>query len=337
MTQISAQHEQLARQIEGDFIALLDDWHSLQEPFDDALDSQLHAWYVNPPKLFPEKPYFSPSALGSCPRELYVKARGAKRDVQRSQPHQGRWRRLGTLGGDLLQRDMLMIEKHYAKMTGNEPRFKFLRDPQGRPRFEQFASANVPVTHEGEQFNLFGSPDGIMQYTTDDGEVIRVGLEIKSKQTTHARTSLYSLKQPDESHATQARVYARMFGCDFYVICYLNYSKKAWNMSDEDYTKSPDLRAFCLHVSEADKLALLDKPATITKAVREGTPPPLELDGFLFNNFKTACALDLSDGEFTTLTEIARKAQDSNLQANKKRDYAQAIEFITETRKEVGL
>lgn len=327
----------LSTQIEGDLIALLDDWHSQNEVWDDALDSQIHEWYVNPPKVWPQKPYFSPSALGSCARELYVKARGAKRDVQRSQPHQGRWRRLGTMGGDLIQRDLLFIEKHYERITGNAPRFRFLRDAEGRPRFEQFATGNVKVTHNGETFYLYGSPDGIMEYITDDGEVIRVGLEIKSKQTTPARTSLYSLKEPDSSHATQAKVYARMFGCEYYVVLYLNYAKQAWNMTDEQYAKTPDLRAFCLRITDEDKTRLLDKPAAITKAVRENNPPALDLDNFTFNNYKTACALDLSDEEFAELVEINHKAQHSNLNASKKRDYAAAIEFITETRAKGGV
>ena len=323
----------LSAQIEGDLIALLDDYYAIPEVYDDALDSQIHAWYVNPPKVFPKKPYFSPSALGSCPRELYVKARGAKRDAQHSQPHQGRWRRLGTMGGDMIQRDLLFIEKHYAKLSGKAPRFRFLRDAEGRPRFEEFAKANVKVTHNGETFYLSGSPDGIMTYITDDGEQIRVGLEIKSKQTTAARTSAYSLREPEGSHAKQAATYARMFGCEYYVILYVNYAKQAWSMTAEQYAKTPDMRAFCLHVTEAVKMALLDKPAAITKAVRENTPPPLDLDEWTFNNFKTACALDLSDDEFTEIQAINQRAQHSNLPASKKRDYAAAIEFITETRK----
>ncbi|MBO0602732.1 hypothetical protein I2483_13775 [Sporosarcina sp. E16_3] len=336
-TDLSVQIEgDLSSQIEGDFIAMLDEWFSLPEVYDDKLDSQIHAWYVNPPKVWPEKPYFSPSALGSCPRELYLKAKGAEKDNFRQPPHQSRQKKMGTLTGDMIQREILLIEKHYAKHTGNEPRFKFLRDDKGRPRFEEFAKANVKVSHNGETFNLSGSPDGIMQYTTDGGEVIRVGLEVKSKASTAAKTSAFSMREPDESHIVQTQCYAKMYGCDYYVILYVNLSKKGWAISDEDYAKTPDIRAFCLHVTEADKLALLDKPASITKAVREGTPPPLSLDDWLFNNFKTACALDLSDEEYAELIEINRKMQHSNLQAFKKRGYAEAIEFITEIRKGVS-
>lgn len=328
----------LSTQIEGDMIAMLDEWHSKgNEVYDDALDSQIHQWYVSPPKVWPQKPYFSPSSLGSCPRELYLKARGAKRDNFQQPPHQRRQADMGTLTGDYIQRELLFIEKHYAKLTGNAPKFRFLRDDKGRPRFEEFAKANVKVTHNGETFHLSGSPDGIMEYTTDGGEMIRVGLEVKSKASTSARTSNYSMRGPDANHITQTKCYARMYGCDYYVILYVNLSKKGWFMSEEDYAKTPDIRAFCLHVTEADKLELLDKPAMITKAVRDGVAPPLDIDEWTFNNFKTACALDLSSEEFDELTAVNQRMQQSSLKVGKKRDYAKAIEFITETRKEAGL
>src|SRR5690625_2604126 len=128
----------LTTQIEGDLIALLDDYFSLPEIWDSELDAQIAKWYSNPPKVIPKRPYFSPSSLGDCPRELYVKAKGGKRDDLRSQPHQGRWRKLGTIGGDLVQRELLDIEENYEKQTGNKPRFRFLRNKDGTPKFEDF-------------------------------------------------------------------------------------------------------------------------------------------------------------------------------------------------------
>lgn len=323
----------LSAQIEGDMIAMLDEWGALPEVWDNALTSQIHGWYVNPPNVWPKKPYFSPSALSSCPRELYVKAKGAKRDVNPQRPYQNRWKKLGTSVGDFIQSELLFIEKHFEAMTGNKPRFKFLRDSEGRPRLEEFAKANKKVTHNGETFYLYGSPDGVMTYTTDAGEEIRVGLEIKSKQTTPARTSHYSLKEADSSHFIQTVAYAEMFGCDYYVVLYVNCAKQSWNMTDEQYAKTPDIRAFCRKITPEMKAAEFVKPAMVTKAVRDNTPPPLDIDKFLFNNFKTACALDLSDEEFTELLSVNNRMQHSNLKDGKKRDYAAAIEFISETRK----
>lgn len=320
-------------QIEGDLIAMLDEWGTLPEVWDNELDSQIHAWYVNPPKVWPQKPYFSPSSVSSCPRELYVKAAGAKRDQFPQQPHQNRWKKIGTAIGDLIQRELLFIEKHFAKQTGNEPRFKFLRTKDGQPAFEDFAKLNRKVTHNGETFNLYGAPDGIMEYTTDSGEKIRVGLEIKSKQGTPARTSHYSMKEPDSSHAAQVVAYSAMYGCDYYVILYVNASKQGWNMSAEQYAKTPDIRAFCKRITDEDRAQLFDKLSAQTKAQRTGDKPPIDLDNFTFNNYKTACALDLSDEEFAELQTINQRMQHSNLKDGKKRDYAAAIEFITDIRK----
>ncbi|MEK3887291.1 hypothetical protein [Bacillus sp. FSL K6-3431] len=329
-------YEDISTQIEGDLIAMLDEWGTASEVWDDALDSQIHAWYVNPPKVWPQKPYFSPSSVSSCPRELYVKSKGAKRDQFPQQPHQNRWKKIGTSIGDLIQREFLFIEKHFAKQTGNQPRFKFLRTKDGQPAFEDFAKANRKITYNGETFYLYGAPDGIMEYTTDDGEKIRVGLEIKSKQGTPARTSLYSMKEPDSSHAAQVVAYSAMYNCDYYVILYVNAAKQAWNMSAEQYAKTPDIRAFCRKITDAERNELFDKLAEQTKTQRVGDKPPMDLDKFTFNNFKTACALDLSDEEFDEIKTKVQRYLRSSLPDKKKREYHEAFEFIKTTREARG-
>lgn len=333
MTNTLNETHDLSSQIEGDFIALLDDWFSLPETWDNELDAQLAKWYSNPPNVYPKRPYFSPSALGSCPRELYVKAKGAKRDTVRSQPHQGRWRKLGTLGGDLIQRELLAIERNYEKATGNTPRFRFLRNDDGTPMFEDFAKTNKLVEMDGETFYLYGAPDGIMTYTTDDGKKIRVGLEIKSKQGTPARTSRYSMKQPDESHAVQVVAYSHMFDCDYYIVLYVNYAKQKWFMTDEEYEKTPDIRAFCTRVTDEDKREVFGKAVEVTRSVREGIPPKLDLDGWTFNNYKEACAMDLSEEELEELRRIVEQARRSSLPKWKVASYVKAVEEIEELRK----
>lgn len=323
----------LTTQIEGDLIALLDDWFSLSEVWDNELDRQIHEWYANAPTVYPKRPYFSPSSLGSCPRELYVKAKGAKRDNIRQQPHQSRWAKLGTLGGELIQRELLAIERNYERLTGNTPRFRFLRNPDGTPMFEDFAKKNVLVEMDGEKFYLYGAPDGIMEYITDDGEKIRVGLEIKSKQTTPAQTSLYSMKKPDSSHARQIVAYSHMFDCEYYVILYVNYAKKAWFMTEEEYEKNPDLRAFCARVTDDHKRAVFRKAVEVTRAVREGKPPKLDLDGWTFNSYKEACAKDLTEEELAELRAQVQIAKKSSLPAWKIASYVRAVDEIERLRR----
>lgn len=331
MTEITHDY---STQIEGDLIAMLDEFHSLPEIWDDELDGYFYDLLRNSPKSFPKYPYFSPSSSTSCPRELYVKANRAKKDMFRRQPHQRRWAKIGNLIGEMIQLDFLYIDKHYENHTGNKPKFVFERNADGTPRFEKYAGVNnVKVTHKGETFYLYGFPDLITTYTTDGGEKLRVGIEVKSKQTTSARTSHYSLKEAESGHFAQTVCYDDMFGCDYYVVLYVNAAKKGWFVTDEDYAKSPDIRAFCQRIVDVNKTRVFDHFAEVTKAVRSKTPPPLDLDNWTFNNFKTACALDLSDEEYAELIALNHRMQNSNMKDAKKRDYAAALEFITDIRK----
>src|SRR5690606_19369121 len=157
------------------------------------------------------------------------------------------------------------------------------------------------VEHAGETFYLYGAPDGIMTYLTDEGEVIRVGLEIKSKQTTPARTSLHSMRKPEESHVKQAIAYSHMYNVDYYVILYVNAAKQSWELTDDQYEKTPDIRAFAIEITDEDRRALFDRLAEIQRAIRTNNPPKMDIDNFTFNNYKTACAESLSDEEFDEL------------------------------------
>lgn len=305
------------------------------------MDAQIHRWYTDiltnrQRKVWPPRgiPYFSPSSANSDQRELYEKVRGAKKDKRVTPPHQGRWTRLGTAIGDVIQRDVLFAEKHFEKATGAIPRFRFERNDRGEPMFEDFAKKAKLITHNRMAFSLYGTCDGIMEYVTEDGEILRVGLEIKSKQTTSAQTSEYSTRNgPKEDHVKQTVCYSLMYDVDLYVILYVNASKKAWEMSSEDYAKNPDIKAFGVAITEEMRTEVLDAFADVIAAVEAGTPPPLDIDRWTFNSFKTACALSLSDEE---LTQIERKVSAiirSGLPEWKKRGPVEAIEQIRAIRK----
>ena len=174
-------------------------------------------------------------------------------------------------------REIIAIERNFEKLTGNKPRFTFEKNPDGNgaqatPMFEDFAKTNKLVEYNGEKFYLYGAPDGLMHYVTDEGEVIRVGLEIKSKQQSPSKTSAKSLRRADFAHEAQTALYAYMYDCDYYVILYVNGAKRAWDMSAEEYADFPDIRAFCRRITDADRAPLFDKFAGITKALREKKP-----------------------------------------------------------------
>ncbi|MCZ0847993.1 hypothetical protein O0536_25530, partial [Brevibacillus laterosporus] len=83
----------------------------------DALISEQKANALRPRPFFNfrAQPYFSPSSADTEKRELYEKFRGAKKDIHPHPPYQGRWTRIGTAIGDVIQRDLLFIEKHYER------------------------------------------------------------------------------------------------------------------------------------------------------------------------------------------------------------------------------
>jgi CRISPR/Cas system-associated exonuclease Cas4 (RecB family) len=308
----------------------------LPETWDNGLDAQIHRQYAEILTKrqyfdFRSQPYFSPSSANSSKRELYVKVRGAKKDVEQRPAYQGRWTRLGTLVGDMIQRDLLFIEKHYENKTQKLPSFVPQRTDEGYPLWEDFAKTMKVIEHNGVKFSLFGTPDGILHHRSGK----RVGLEIKSKQTTAAQTSLYSMREPKEDHVKQTIAYSIMYGVDDYIIAYVNGAKKGWVMSDEDFEKNPDIRAFHIEITERDRQALLDDFAEVVKAAQDGNPPPLDLDKWTFNSYKTACALDLSDEEFDELKSQVRAVMKSGMPRWKKSQYFDALEYIREVREAV--
>jgi hypothetical protein len=340
-TKVGAPAVPLADRIASDLIAHLDAWFSVPEVYDDALDAQIHRWYADiltnrQRKVWPPKdiPYFSPSSSGSCKRELYAKATKQPKDIANKPPYQGRWNTLGTYVGDLIQRSMLFAEKHYVAKVGQQPRFSFARNAYNEPMFEQFAPGLARVTHNGKTFALYGYCDGIMLYTTDNGEVLRVGLEVKSKQTTCSRTGDYSMKAAEDKHVKQVVCYSQMYNVDYYVILYVNCSKKSYVMTPEEYAKSPDIRAFGFEITDAMRAEVFDGFTEVIDAVESGIPPKLDIDNFTFNNFKRACSLSLSDEELADIQRQVSALQRSNLPDYKKRGPADALAQIERIRAE---
>lgn len=315
---------------------MLNEYHSLPEIWDNELDSQIHKWYVNPPKVFPKKPYFSPSSAGSSQRELYLKQIGAPKDVEKRSPIHKRWTAIGTATGDMIQRDILFVEKHFEQKTGKAPRFVFERNTKGEPMFEEFAKKCVPVKHNGFDFYLYGTPDGIMHYTDDKGKVHRIGLEIKSKQTTYSRTSDYSMKEPEAKHVKQTVAYSHMYRdpdtgqpLDYYLILYVNLSKKGWFAT---FDEAPDLKCFGVQTTEADRAKLFDYLTGVLDSVQRKELPPFDIDSWTFNNFKTATAQSLTDEEFEQIKQFVKKVLKSSQPEYKKEQYYDAFEDIKERR-----
>ncbi|MBJ6364194.1 hypothetical protein ACFOQM_23525 [Paenibacillus sp. GCM10012307] len=307
------------------------------------MDAQIHRWYSDvltdkSRKVWPPRnlPYFSPSSANSCPRELYEKLRKSKRDVRVTPPHQGRWTSIGTAIGDVIQRELLFAEKH---LPGS--RFRFERNERSEPMFEDFAKVNRTIEHNGQTFALFGTCDGIMRYVAESGEIIRIGLEVKSKQTTAATTSEFSQRNgPKEDHVKQTICYSVMYSAadepiDYYVILYVNASKKSWEMTAEEYRKNPDIAVHCIEITDEMRTEVLDRFAGIVKAAAQAETPPLDIMKWTFNGFKVACAAGLSASELADIERQVAAVQRSNLKDFVKRQYADALADIKRLRGEV--
>ncbi|WP_235615913.1 hypothetical protein [Brevibacillus reuszeri] len=314
-------------------------WHSAPEVYDDALDAQIHKWYSDilsdkSRKVWPPRgiPYFSPSSANADPRGLYEKMRGAKRESGVRPPHQGRWVRLGTAIGDMLQRDILFAEKHMDTLAIPNT-FSFERNDRGEPMFEDFAKKSVIIEHRGKKFALYGTGDGIMRYVSEDGEVLRVGLEIKSKQTTSAMTSAYSKRNgPKEDHVKQCVCYSIMYDVDIYVIIYVNGAKKSWNMTEEDFAKNPDIAAYGVYITDDMRNEVLDHFADIVTAAETGNAPKLDIERWLFNDFKRAISKSLTADELVEIEREVSAIQRSRMPDFKKQYAARVLAEIMELR-----
>jgi hypothetical protein len=224
------------------------------------------------------------------------------------------------------------MERNLEEKAGVSPKFRFARTRAGFPAFEEFIAMNKSVRYAGKQFYLYGMGDGIMHYRGDDGKTINVGLELKTKQTTPARTSEYSMREPEESHVRQVTCYAEMYNVDYWIILYVNTAHKSWVMSEEDYAKTPDIRAFGLHVTDEMKADVFGYFVDIMESAEADEPLPLDVDKWLFNPYKTIIAEELTDEEIADLKKQRDRAVNSSLPEFKKRNYVDVVEFVEAVR-----
>ncbi|MBA9027559.1 hypothetical protein [Peribacillus huizhouensis] len=323
-------------EVAQEFTDYLNEWHTYSQPYDTKLDIWLHEAFAQEMRKYKKMdwsaPYFSPSSSGKDDRELYVKALRMKKDEDEVKPWQRRYTSRGTSVGDWLQRELLLAERHFEKFTGKLPPFKFERTAEGYPAFEEFVHGQKFYEHNGNRFSILGTCDGILEYVNEDGERKRIGLEIKSKQTSYAETGFQRMKEAKDDHVKQVTCYALNYELDAYLVIYVNCSVKAWFMTDEEWQKAPDIRVFGIEVTDEMKDEILTKFASITAAVKSETPPPLALEKFRFNNFKESCALSLTDEEYAQVKDTVRQAMRSSLPDWKKRGYMEAYEIIRDVR-----
>ncbi|MDT2230686.1 hypothetical protein [Paenibacillus larvae] len=106
-------------------------------------------------------------------------------------------------------------------------------------------------------------------------------------------------------------------------------------MSDEDYAKSPDIRAFGIYITDTMRSDVLDTFAGVLEHISKGIPPALDIEKWTFNNYKRACALSLTDEEVDDIKRKSDRMLRSSLPDWKKSVYRDCVEYITTVRSEV--
>ncbi|UTR05185.1 hypothetical protein MM326_13845 [Alkalihalobacillus sp. LMS6] len=333
----------LAQKMAQDLNDMLYEFHQYPQPYDDEMDAELHdqyarvlreqlgeknAWrkYIYGPDGV-KRPAFGPSASGNSDRELYEKAVGGRKaaDPQTPTPNQRDWTSLGSAIGDLVQREILLCERHFEKFTGRAPKFRFERTDRGEPSFEHFRKVVHEVEYNGERFALNGLPDGILIYTAEDGAEYRVGLEVKSFQKSYAE--FRKLTEPKEGHVLQTYCYSEMYDLDYYIVLnQLTYGVKWAQELNRNKT-------FGLYVTDAERDVVLSKFARVTKAWRERKPPAIDLlDDWAYNDFKGAIVKSTTDEELAGHREQLSRVLRSRMPDWKKQRLQAAVQQIEEVR-----
>ncbi|ARO62433.1 Uncharacterized protein B5E38_5013 [Bacillus cereus] len=293
----------------------------------------------------PEETWLRPSMIGSDERALWYNLNGFKSDeelaIERAkdlQPdYKTRWQGIGTVVGDFWQKQVLSAEFWSHKLPTVKFDFAFLRlhrnyghGAKYYPAFEEFTR----TTSDIEGVPVHGTCDGVLEYVPEhenlgrDYQGLRIGFEIKSKQTTYASTGHYSMKGEDPKHVQQAKTYALMYGLDYYFFVYQNCSKKGWNISPDDQAKYPDLRVFGIYISPEEKAAHTEYLRKLYNLKDSNELPKLDLLRWNFNSHKEVITANLTSQDMEYLIDQRNMIVDGKYSAFEKRCAADAYEDI---------
>lgn len=220
---------------------------------------------------------FSPSGASKCERELAFKEYKVERDETVFEPYQRRWVRNGSAVHQAFQRDLAYLEKQ------DFSRFEVLKTKDGKYAWERNVRRVKTFKHNGQEFQMYGMTDGFLYYAPRE---MRVGVDLKTKSTTIAMVGDYKLKVPQESNVAQFTAYSLLFDVDHWIVPYESLAKDSWNKGKD---ARPDMKTFCVTITDEMKTALLDKFANVAEHYYQGFVPSPDFSKCLFCPFKTAC------------------------------------------------
>jgi hypothetical protein len=257
---------------------------------------------------------FGASGTALCDRQVVFKHGGTKPEKTDDIPFRGRQRRQGTANIELLQLDLV----HMEKRLGDDAKFTMARvvreDGFTEWLMEDAAQNRMvfeyphPETGELVKFAITAKPDGILDYEGD-----RLIFEYKTKATgLLAMNGKLDRNGAQADHLRQVTAESLVFGIREGIILYESTEKPAW-FSDEDNSNVPktrktwrdgqpvpDLRAFYFYVTDEMQNALLADLARQAALVYSGKVPRMTVEmtskcGFC--QFTAHCKSLLTDDE----------------------------------------
>ncbi|MBG9829695.1 hypothetical protein [Bacillus wiedmannii] len=290
----------------------------------------------------PEGKWLRPSMIGSDEMSLWYNLNNHLSDEDildgkpRQKPYHTRWQAIGTVVGDMWQKQVLSAE-HWGNRGVHDFDFRFLkliRDyGQGKKNYPAFEEFTRTTKYFGD-IPVHGTCDGILEYVPYHEDLERcyqgthIGFEVKSKQTSYASTGHYSMKVEDPKHVRQAKTYALMYGLDYYFFIYQNCAKKSWNQTEEDQSKYPDLRVFGIYISPEEKEAHIEYLKKLWHLQFTDELPRLDLLKWNFSSHKKAILKDMTREEFGELTSQLLSIENGRSSAFEKKSARTAYDEI---------
>jgi hypothetical protein len=264
---------------------------------------------------------FGASGTNKCDREVVFKYGDVKPEKSDDLPFRGRQRRQGTANIELLQLDLV----HMEKRLGERAKFKvaevdrierhpvddvfytewLLEDAAQKRKIFEYPH---PETGELVRFAITAKPDGILDYEGD-----RLIFEYKTKATgLLAMNGKLDRNGAQPDHLRQVTAESLVFGIREGIILYESTEKPSW-FSDEDNSNVPktrktwrdgqpvpDLRAFYFYVTDEMQNVLLADLARQAALVYSGKVPRMTIEmtskcGFC--QFTAHCKSLLTDDE----------------------------------------
>ncbi|MDT2278138.1 hypothetical protein [Paenibacillus larvae] len=255
--------------------------------------------------------------------------------MYRNHRTKGRWTRIGTAIGDTIQRDLLLAEKDTSAILFSGLR----RNEDGTPMFEEFAKKARNIMHKGKVFALYGTCDGIMLYTSDDGDVrtSRTRDKIEADNILADITLLYAGAERRSHQAGDMLLH-------YVQRRLLHHSlrqrlKKGWNMSEERITQKAQTSGhlgFTLPTSTAMRSDVLDTFAGVPEQMGKGIPPALDIEKWTFNNYKESLCLIAVRRRSRRYQRVSQTVCSAvAYRTEKKSVYRECVEYITTIRSEV--